>query len=200
MNIFFLDKDPKICAQYHCDKHVVKMIVELAQLLSTVHRVYDGIDTVITNPISGKQRKILLLKGESVRWLIENNKAKYIIDNTKCYKSTHINHPSCLWIRQSSSNYYWTYKLLVELLNEYTFRFKKNHKTEELKEFLSSPPQKIPIDNITPQLLAMNDEYKIKNTISFDDGIDNYRNYYQYGKSHLFKWTLRDKPEWLKIA
>lgn len=35
MNIFVLDLDPKICASYHCDKHVVKMIVETAQLLST---------------------------------------------------------------------------------------------------------------------------------------------------------------------
>jgi hypothetical protein len=33
MNIFYLDKDPETCAQYHCDKHVVKMILETAQLL-----------------------------------------------------------------------------------------------------------------------------------------------------------------------
>lgn len=39
MNIFYLHKNPKICAQYHCDKHVVKMIVETAQILSTVHWV-----------------------------------------------------------------------------------------------------------------------------------------------------------------
>ena len=35
MNIFHLHKDPKICAEYHCDKHVVKMILETAQMLST---------------------------------------------------------------------------------------------------------------------------------------------------------------------
>lgn len=38
MNIFVLDKDPKICAEYHCDKHVVKMILETAQILSTAYR------------------------------------------------------------------------------------------------------------------------------------------------------------------
>lgn len=38
MNIFFLDKDPQICASYHCDKHVVKMIVESCQMLSTTLR------------------------------------------------------------------------------------------------------------------------------------------------------------------
>lgn len=36
MNIFFLDIDPLACAIYHCDKHVVKMPLETAQILSTV--------------------------------------------------------------------------------------------------------------------------------------------------------------------
>lgn len=35
MNIFILDKDIKKCARYHCDKHVVKMILESAQILCT---------------------------------------------------------------------------------------------------------------------------------------------------------------------
>ena len=38
MNIFHLHKDPRICAEYHCDKHVVKMILETAQMLSTAYR------------------------------------------------------------------------------------------------------------------------------------------------------------------
>lgn len=40
MNIFMLDKDPRISAAYHNDKHVVKMCLEYAQILSTVHRQY----------------------------------------------------------------------------------------------------------------------------------------------------------------
>ena len=36
MNIFVLDDNPKLAAQYHCDKHVVKMILETAQIVSTV--------------------------------------------------------------------------------------------------------------------------------------------------------------------
>jgi len=42
MNIFVLDKDPKVAVKYHVDKHVVKMILETAQLLSTAHRVLDN--------------------------------------------------------------------------------------------------------------------------------------------------------------
>ena len=38
MNIFVLDTDVEKCAQYHVDKHVVKMILESAQMLSTANR------------------------------------------------------------------------------------------------------------------------------------------------------------------
>lgn len=41
MNIFFLDHNPAYAAMLQCDKHVVKMILETAQLLSTAHIVLD---------------------------------------------------------------------------------------------------------------------------------------------------------------
>jgi hypothetical protein len=42
MNIFYLDTDPRTAAAMHCDKHVVKMILESAQILSTAHQILDG--------------------------------------------------------------------------------------------------------------------------------------------------------------
>ncbi len=36
MNIFVLDTDIPLCAQYHCDRHVNKMILESVQILCTV--------------------------------------------------------------------------------------------------------------------------------------------------------------------
>jgi hypothetical protein len=38
MNIFFLDPDPAVAAKFHNDRHVVKMILESAQMLSTACR------------------------------------------------------------------------------------------------------------------------------------------------------------------
>ncbi|MFT7245656.1 MAG: hypothetical protein ACI82A_003027 [Candidatus Azotimanducaceae bacterium] len=35
MNIFILDEDIERCAQYHCDQHVNKMVLESAQMLCT---------------------------------------------------------------------------------------------------------------------------------------------------------------------
>ena len=37
MNIFVLDETPEGSARYHCDKHVVKMILESAQMICTTH-------------------------------------------------------------------------------------------------------------------------------------------------------------------
>ena len=44
MNIFVLDNNIELCAKYHCDKHVVKMVIEYAQLLSNAHHLNPGAD------------------------------------------------------------------------------------------------------------------------------------------------------------
>ena len=42
MNIFHLHRNPETCARYHCDKHVVKMILETGQMLSTAYQRHCG--------------------------------------------------------------------------------------------------------------------------------------------------------------
>jgi len=42
LNIFVLDEDPVISARHHCDKHVVKMILESCQMLCTAHHLSGG--------------------------------------------------------------------------------------------------------------------------------------------------------------
>lgn len=44
MNIFYIHPDPVISAKMQTNKHVVKMILESAQMLSTAHIVLDGAD------------------------------------------------------------------------------------------------------------------------------------------------------------
>ena len=46
MNIFYLHKDPQKAAEYQYDKHVVKMILESAQMLCTAHHHYGNGDNV----------------------------------------------------------------------------------------------------------------------------------------------------------
>ena len=90
MNIFHLHKDPKICAEYHCDKHVVKMILETAQMLSTAYQKHCGNDDNLYKSAYPKHPMTIWV-GESV----ENFKFAYnlgielSIQYTKRYKKIH---------------------------------------------------------------------------------------------------------------
>mgnify|MGYP000607032860 CR=1 FL=1 len=66
MNIFFLDDDIKKCAQYHCDKHVVKMILETAQLLCGVHHMIDQVTDQVPYKLSHKNHPCSIWSRESL--------------------------------------------------------------------------------------------------------------------------------------
>ena len=176
MNIFYLDHDPNKAAKYMVDKHVVKMILESCQLMSTAHRVLDGFEYTY---ISDKNRKVKKFRLEDER---EN----------MLYQATHINHPSAQWIRESIENYFWLVDHTYALLDEYKYRYEKNHKCSSMMYMLQSPPLNLKEFDLTPIKLAMDTQYIIS-----DDSVENYRNYYKQGKAHLFSWKKRQKPEWI---
>jgi len=66
MNIFFLDMDVKKCAEYHCDKHVVKMILETAQLLCGVHHMTDQVTDHVPYKLSHKNHPCSIWVRESL--------------------------------------------------------------------------------------------------------------------------------------
>jgi hypothetical protein len=45
VNLFILDEDPQLAAEYHCDRHVIRAILDVTQALSAAHIVWDGIGT-----------------------------------------------------------------------------------------------------------------------------------------------------------
>jgi hypothetical protein len=178
MNIFVLDLDHKKCAEYHVDKHVVKMQLELAQLLSTAHRLLDG-ELYQGFSQSGRKAK---------RWKLNDANREATL-----YSATHINHPSAVWVRQSKENYEWTYNLLAALSEEYTFRYGKTHKIfrTELGQVLSKTPDSIKSIGLTQFAQAMPDEHRRK------DGVEAYREYYRKSKIALHTWKKRSVPDWL---
>jgi hypothetical protein len=150
MNIFYLHKDPTKAANAQYNKHVVKMILESAQLLCTAHIILDG-------------------------------------DNASVpYKSTHKNHPSAIWTRESSENYKWLYKHMLALGDEYTRRYGKKHLTIlKCSGPLNSLPNNILIGKQTEMPQCMPDEYKIPG-----DSVSAYWNYYEKEKH-----TVRNSNE-----
>jgi len=66
MNIFLLDWDVKKCAQYHVDKHVVKMILETAQLLCGVHHMTSQVTSQVPYKLSHKNHPCAIWTRESL--------------------------------------------------------------------------------------------------------------------------------------
>ena len=156
MNIFVLDDTPIGCAQALCDKHVVKMILETAQLLCSVHH-----------------------------FLGNNDKIPY--------KAIHINHPCAKWVRKSQENYLWTCELGMRIADEYTRRFGRLHKSQEVIEWALNNVPKLPSKGITQQPLCMPNECKFKSVVY------SYKQYYKKKRDEgmTMKYTKTAPPNWL---
>ena len=154
MNIFYLHSDPVIAAQAMTDKHVVKMVLETAQLLSTAHRVLDGTPYIKLSKSNAK--------------LTRYNHPLPL------YQATHINHPSAIWVRESADNYAWLYSHFLALCVEYTRRYGKTHKSyTDLNAYLSQIPANIPHCDTTPVRIAITDTKWHRS-----DPVASYRAYY----------------------
>lgn len=178
MNVFYLDSDPQRCAEYHCDKHVVKMIIEYAQLMSTAHRILDG-EEYIDLTANGRRIK---------RWRMANDKFE-----NGLMKASHINHPSNVWVRECKENYVWLNQMWHHLLKEYTHRYGKHHACEKYRHYLDKLPANIATKSFAEPTPAMPDDCKIAG-----DSLASYRKYYIYKKADFAKWTKRESPLWYR--
>ena len=184
MNLFVLHNDHIIAARMQCDKHIVKMIVESGQMLSTVHRVLDGNLTI--KPSKSGKRMVKY-------WELADVERENIL-----YKAVHMNHPCTVWTRESADNYEWHYKHFVALCDEYTYRYGKTHATDALlRDKLAKPPKNIPSVSMTPFKLAM----KTNPECMFpEDPVKSYRLYYQTKQDRFnMNWTNRPVPSWFNF-
>lgn len=181
MNIFVVDSNPRQAARDLCDKHVVKMIVESAQMLSTAHRVIDG------KPYTRLSRTGRRLKC----WSHPNER----MDLSLCLP-TMVNHPCTKWVMENDQNYLWLHQHTVGLLDEYTVRYHKAHSMDELIHvMLKTPPQGIAkATSTTPFAQAMPDQYRVA-----DDAVTAYRNYYAGEKRRFAVWKTARVPQWWKV-
>lgn len=178
MNIFVLNENPTIAAREHCDKHVVKMILESAQMLSTAHRMLDGTEQIQVR--NGRKNRV---------WFLTDT-----VREKHLYQAVHMNHPCTIWTRESEWNYRWHYELFCSLCDEYTYRYGKVHTTDsKLRDHLRMLPYNIPDGKLTPFRLAMGSNPECMGP----DPINSYRSFYKT-KQKRFKmvWTKRPTPKW----
>jgi len=136
MNIFVLDRDPRLAARFNCDKHVVKMVLELFQQLGSA---------VIRHGATPEQMP-LTSKGTPL-------------------KGGYHNHPCTRWCGDSRINYMWASTHALGLCDEYTKRYQKIHSCEGGIRQLCDMQYMIPDGPLTPFALAMPDEYKCNDPV-----------------------------------
>lgn len=208
MNIFFLSFVPLICAQMHCDLHLIKMILETTQLLSTCYRSLHGQRPVLKSEklrIKSELEDPVTYKDDSwvKRCELECGKSPH--------KMSHYKHGSSLWLRERRANFIWLAYLGLELCNEKLVRLPNNkpHCCEPLiRWFLNNPPashlfKEINDIHISPPYLAMADfwDCKVPHENVYESTLLSYRKYYKAKQSInvvYYKWLPVREPEWLK--
>lgn len=184
MNLFYLDEDLDKSAEYHVDKHIVKMPLEAAQLLCTAIWV-DSVLGFVPRALDKDEREVLNSKKAKIKHLPMEERP------LTPYLPMMYNHPCTIWVRSSLDNFEWTHCYANALNDEYHYRYGKQHKS--IVEVVNKlpEPQNMPRLGQTPFLMAMPDELKNE-----DDVIQSYRDYYHLDKATFAQWKYRDKPYW----
>lgn len=174
MNIFFLDKDPTLNAQYHCDKHVVKMPLETAQILSSVHHILGvGKD----NPFL---YKLTHEKHPSVQWAAMSEYNYNIL--------LEIGRALCAEYSHRYNKVHGCEDLLYSALNVNPFTLLDNPYCREETELPLCMPEYI------KDYYNRSHPYEIDNLV-----INAYRAYYILEKNHLHSWKHRLPPLWISV-
>lgn len=110
------------------------------------------------------------------------------------YKPTHHKHPCTRWVSKSQWHFRWLCEHGLELCAEYTRRYGKIHKCEEVIRECQLHIPFFPDNGFTDPPLCVSETIK--------DGYPNvedftilYQFYIKYEKAHL-KWTKGEKPSW----
>jgi hypothetical protein len=184
LNIFVLNENPILAARDHCNKHVVKMILESAQMLSTAHWI-------------GWQRMLKIDPDLKSKELMERLSLEVDPRLLPPWKMTHVDHPCTQWTQRCWGNYMWLSQHGMELCREYEDRYGKTHKSFEIHRWLNRviPPTfettAEKVTGITPFAIAMPEKYRVQG-----DAVQSYRGYYLGEKSRFAKWPAGKVPTW----
>lgn len=192
MNLFLLDLVLEKNASAMCNKHVVKMILETAQVLWCAWHLHQP---------------------EEILRLIEQ---KFEV---KPYKKTHMHHPVSIWIRENAKHYEYAVRYGLLLCLEYTRRYNKVHKTQAHLELLfhlgfpaqvqdvPKPKNAKPITKAYVDIpgdfdyfpMCFDEEYVVRDAGGNVLGVSSYRKYY-VSKQDKFKmvWPKGIEPNWFE--
>lgn len=175
MNIFYTDNCPILAAYFLCDRHVVKMPIESAQMSATICPL----------PLPTKVKL-------GTEWQLA-------IFGRDYYKVTHAKHPCTVWAHENIANYAWLIAHGLHGCEAYSKRYKKLHgaywplckAAYELLDRTGATTLSELYVNHTEPPQAMPDQYKVVN-----EPTQAYRKYIKLDKTWA-KWKHSATPYWM---
>jgi hypothetical protein len=178
MNVFILDVDPNKSARHYADGDIPRAIQHTAQLLSTAHAEIGG--------------KILL--------------SKNVPDAVLYPHTAHIYHPFAVWTRDTKVNYWWMWRFMFALTNEFQLRFSNMHRYarfdaprayehgKTLVEQLRTLPVGLKGDDLTDFPNCVPERFQGESLVW------SYREYYRTIRRSTADWSPpRIAPAWFNI-
>jgi len=175
MNLFILDLNPRVAAEYYQDLHINKIIIEGTQLLAAAY----PLERLAQDDCPRTQKGTVRKHG-------------------------HYNHPMTKWVRTNMSNFVWTLNHLDGLYQERLYRFEKEHFSKDFIEWVWNNPPELLHGSLTehPQCFAISFPECIVpgNPVQ---GYHNYYNKakreFNFGSRIVkAKWSKREVPYFIK--
>lgn len=167
MNLFAIDEDPAIAAVQACDKHVIKMPTETAQMLA--------FSAVRHDP--------------AVDWSSFPRRKEDGSPDPYKTQGSHRKHQCTLWVGETLLNWMWAVEHGLALADEYARRYGKVHGAKRIIEWFrdhSTPP---PPGPLLPFPQCMPDEFKVP-----ENSVQAYRNFYLGDKARFAAWRIPSEP------
>ena len=157
----------------------------------------------------GRSVNIFILSAdpvEAARMMCDNHVVKMILESGQLlcaahpeggapWGRTHYNHPCARWVRESVENYRWLAVHGLELCAEYTRRWGRRHRSEDVLLWCAERvPEELPKRERTPFVVCIrNPEYHVGDPV---DPVLSYREYYLRDKVRFARWRYCAPPEW----
>jgi Pyrimidine dimer DNA glycosylase len=150
---------------------------------------------------------------QAAKWLVDKHISKMLLESCQIfctnyhlqgteapYKPSHKNHPSTAWSRTSYDNFLWLLEHSYAIAAEYTERYGRRHKSEDVLDWIESNMWRLSFDSndLTPFAIAISEDSICRTLKNFDQlsVVEKYRLYYKYDKQHIHQWK-QNKPEWI---
>lgn len=194
MNFFLFSRRHHRSAKFYCDKHLVKIILEILQLLFSAVSICE---------FGGEQMP-----------LDDPHLLKHNVQKT--YRVTHRNHPCAICVRRSARAFWYVCELGLSLCAEYTLRYKRTHACERAiralheRGLLCPRPEAFKPETVTALVpssrglvrvpLCMPKCCIVRGPDGAPDAVRSHRRYFnveKMPKPGMARWKSRTPPAWL---